>query len=184
MTRVRASRIAIAALALSVATPALAEEPKGPPKPTPEQQRLGWFVGKWKGTATVKENPFMPPGTVTSTDDCAWFDGKYAVVCRGTAKGPMGAMKSLGIMGWNAEEKTYTWYGIDSGPMVPVSAARGSLEGGTWTYADEARMDGKLVKSRYVITEKGKDAYDFRWEMLGADGAWTAVMQGTARRSR
>jgi hypothetical protein len=179
-----AAGLTLAVLAVTLALPALAEDPKGPPPPSPEQQRLGWFVGKWKGSATVKENPFMPAGTMTTSDDCAWFEGKYAVVCRGTAKGPMGTMKSLGIMGWNGEEKTYVWYGLDSSPMAGASVARGTLEGSTWTYSDESRMGGKVVKSRYVIAEKGKDAYDFRWEIQGADGTWVTTMTGTVRRAR
>ena len=52
------------------------------------------------------------------------------------------------------------------------------------TFVDEQRMEGKVVKSRYVMVEKGKDAYDFRWEVQGADGSWTPVMEGTSRRVR
>jgi hypothetical protein len=175
---------ALAVLSVALALPALGAEPKGPPPPSPEQRRMGWMVGKWKGTATVKENPFMPAGTMQTSDDCAWFEGKYAVVCRGSAKGPMGPMKSMGLMGWNAEEKTYTYYALDSAPSASLAVARGTLKGSTWTFVDEQRMEGKLVKSRYVMVEKGKDAYDFRWEVQGADGSWTPVMEGTSRRVR
>jgi len=179
-----AARRALAVLSVALALPALGAEPKGPPPPSPEQRRMGWLVGKWKGTGAVKENPFMPTGTLQTSDDCAWFEGKYAVVCRGSGKGPVGPMKSIGIMGWNAEEKTYVWYGLDSTPSASTVVARGTLEGSTWTFVDEQRMEGKLVRSRYVMAEKGKDAYDFRWEVQGADGTWATVMEGTSRRVR
>ena len=48
----------------------------------------------------------------------------------------------------------------------------------TWTYNDEAKMGGKLVKSRCVIKQGTPTSYTFKWEMLGDDGSWKPILEG------
>ena len=163
---------------------ALAQAPGEKPKPGPEQKKLGYFVGKWSADAEMKPNPFMPGGKVTSLDACEWFEGGFAVVCRSEGKGPMGPMKSIGILGYSTEEKVYTYYALDSGPMAMATVSRGTTQDGTWVYNDEAKMGGKMVKSRYTIKETSPTSYTFKWEMLGGDGSWQTLMEGkTAKAS-
>ena len=163
---------------------ALAQAPGEKPKPGPEQKKLGYFVGKWSADAEMKPNPFMPGGKVTSLDACEWFEGGFAVVCRSEGKGPMGPMKSIGILGYSTEEKVYTYYALDSGPMAMATVSRGTTQDGTWVCNDEAKMGGKMVKSRYTIKETSPTSYTFKWEMLGGDGSWQTLMEGkTAKAS-
>ena len=159
---------------------ALAQAPAGPPKPGPEHQRLGYFVGTWHGEAEVKPNPFMPAGKITSDDTCRWFEGGFAVVCDSTGTSPMGPTKSIGIMGYSTEEKVYTYAGVDNSPMTMTSVPRGTVHGGSWVYEDESKMGGKVVKSRYLINEKSPNAYTFKWEMMGEKGAWQTIVEGTS----
>jgi len=49
------------------------------------------------------------------------------------------------------------------------------------TYADESKMNGQMVKSRYVIKVAGKDAYTFEWAIQGPDGTWKTLGGGRAR---
>ena len=49
-----------------------------------------------------------PGGKFTTSDTCEWWEGKYSVICRSEGKMPMGPSKSLGILGYNTEEKVYT----------------------------------------------------------------------------
>lgn len=154
------------------------------PKPTPEHQKLGYYVGKWKGDGELKANPFMPAGKYTSEDECEWFQGGFAVVCKSEGKGPQGEIKSVGIMGYSTEEKTYTYYGIDSNGMMPTSVAKGTVSGDTWTYTDESKYGGQLVKSRYTIKQLSPASYSFMWEMQGPDGKWMALMQGTTTKDK
>ena len=169
-------------LSLLLAPAALAEAPKAP-KPGPEHERLGYFVGKWKSEGTVAENPFMPAGKVSATDSCEWFEGKFAVVCRSQGKGPMGATRGLSIMGYSAEEKAYVYYGVENNPMTMTTVPRGTVEGDTWTYSDESKMGDKVVKSRYVIKQVDKKSYTFRYEMQGPDGQWKTIVEGKSTRS-
>jgi hypothetical protein len=173
---------AAVALSLLLAPAALAEAPKAP-KPGPEHERLGYFVGTWKSEGTVPENPFMPAGKVSATGSCEWFEGKFAVVCRTQGKGPMGPTRGLGIMGYSAEEKAYVYYGLENNPMTMTTVPRGTVEGDTWTYSDESKMGDKVVKSRYVIKQIDKKSYTFKFEMQGPDGQWKTIVEGKSTRS-
>jgi len=120
---------------------------------------------------------------MSGNDVCEWFDGGFAVVCRTEGKGPMGPTKSLGIMGYSTEEKAYTYYGLDNGPMTMATVPRGTVQAGTWTYTDESMMGGKKVKSRYVMKELSPTAYTFKWEVLGEDGAWQTLVEGKSTKA-
>jgi Protein of unknown function (DUF1579) len=147
------------------------------PKPGPEHQKLGFFVGKWTGEGEMKPGPMGPGGKLTSSDSCEWFEGKFAVVCHSEGKSPMGPMKSVGILGYSPEEKVYTYYGVDNSGMMAASVARGTLQGSTWTYNDESMMGGNKVKTRVTIKELSPSAYSFVLEMQGPDGKWAPMME-------
>jgi len=169
-------------LAVLVCVVSLARAEDKAPRPGPEVERLGFFVGTWKTTGELKESPFMPAGKYTEKATCEWFSGKFAVICRIKGKGPMGSMEGIGIMGWSSEEKAYVYYGVDNSPMAWASVPKGTFADGVWTYDDESRMGGQMVKSRYVMKQNGKKAYTSTWSVLGADGKWQAVMEATSTR--
>ena len=121
-----ASVIALAALQITAAA-----QPPQAPKPGPEHKRLGYFVGKWTTEGEMKPGPMGPGGKFTSSDSCEWFDGNFAVVCHGTGKTPMGPSKSIGILGYSAEEKVYTYAGVDNSGMSMTSVPRGTVTGDT-----------------------------------------------------
>jgi hypothetical protein len=154
------------------------------PKPGPEHKKLDYFAGKWTSEGQMKANPFgMPTGEFSSRDDCQWWDGGFSLVCNSVGKSPMGPTKGLGIMSYNAEEKVYTYYGVDNGPMAMSTVPRGTVNGDTWTYSDESMMGGKKVKSRYVIKQLTPTSYTFKWEIAGEGGAWTTIVEGTTKRA-
>jgi hypothetical protein len=155
---------------------AVAQAPPAP-KPGPEHQRLGYFVGNWTSEGEVKPGPMGPGGKITSTDACEWFEGGFSVICRSDGKTPMGPMKSVGILGYSPEEKVYTYYGIDNSGMTMTSVPRGTVQGDTWTYTDESMMGGKKVKSRVTIKELSPTAYTFTMELQGPDGKWAPMME-------
>ena len=148
--------------ALVLAAAVAAAQPAEAPKLTAEQQKLGYFVGAWKSAGDVKANPFMPAGKFTGSDQCAWFEGGFAVVCHSEGSGPMWPSKGIGILGYNTEEGVYTYYGVDNGPMAMASVPKGTVQGDTWTYNDEAKMGGKTVKSRYIMQLLSPTSYTFK----------------------
>lgn len=146
-------------------------------KPGPEHKRLGYFVGKWKTEGEMKPGPMGPGGKMTSTDTCEWFEGKYSVVCRYEGTGPMGPSKAMGIIGYNPEEKVYTYYAVDNTSMNMASVPKGTVKGDTWTYTDQGTMGGSSYKTRVIIKEVSPTQQTFRMEMQGSDGKWVPVAE-------
>ena len=120
-----------------------------------------------------------PGGKFTGSDTCEWFEGRFTVVCRSEGTGPTGPSKSMGILGYNSEEKVYTYYGVDNTAMTMSSVPRGTVQGDTWTYTDEGTMGGATYKSRVTIKEVSPTSYTFRMEMQGPDGKWMPMMEST-----
>ena len=146
------------------------------PKPGPEVKKLGYFAGNWTSEGEIKQNPMMPAGKFSSTDNCEWFSGGFHVVCRSTGKTPMGSMHGLGIMAYNAEEKVYTYTGIDNSGMN--TAAKGNVEGNNWTYTSEDKMGGKTYHGRYSMVTAAPDSYTFKYEMSEDGKNWMTIMEG------
>jgi hypothetical protein len=150
------------------------------PKPGPEVQKLSYFVGNWTGQGEMKENPYgMPAGKFTSSDKCEWFPGGYQVVCHGTGKGPMGTMHGLGIISYNSEEKTYTYYGVDN--MGMASLSKGKVDGNTWVFTAEEKMGGKTFHGRYTM-DTSPDSYTYKYETSPDGQTWSTMMDGKANK--
>jgi uncharacterized protein DUF1579 len=165
------------AVACVVASGQTASTAQAPPKPSAEHQRLAYFVGKWTSVGEMKPGPMGPGGKYTTTDTCEWFEGQFAVVCRGEGKTPMGPMKNLGLMSYSAEEKVYTYYAVDSSGMTMASVAKGTVQGDTWTYTDESVMGGMKIKMQVTVREVSPTEYTFRMEVQSPDGKLVPIME-------
>jgi hypothetical protein len=100
---------AIVALVLSLSAVALVAQQKPEmTKPGPEHQKLGAFVGNWTFEGEMKPGPMGPGGKMTGTDRIQWLPGNFFVERRYEGKGPMGEMKGLEILAYDAAKKTYT----------------------------------------------------------------------------
>src|SRR3990172_10998713 len=98
------------AVVLITASAILAQAPPQMPKPGAEHKRLHYFVGKWNFDYDMKESLFGPGGKVTGTDRNEMWPGGYFLVMHSSGKGPMGPLKGLSVMGYNTQEKVYTYY--------------------------------------------------------------------------
>jgi hypothetical protein len=155
-----------------------------PQKPGPEHRKLDYFVGKWTSTGEMKASPMGPGGKVSVTDTCEWFQGGFAVVCHSQGTGPTGPTKSIGVMGYSADQKMYTYYGLDNTAMSMTTVPKGTVQGDTWTYNDEGTMGGQPYKARFVLKVTSPTSYTFKWEMLGPDKKWMTIMDGTSTKTK
>lgn len=153
------------------------------PKPGPEHARLGYFVGQWKLQGEVKPSPLGPGGKLAAADSCEWFEGQFSVVCRSEGTGPWGPTKAVGILGFDPEQEAYTYYEVNNSPMTIATVPKGAVQGTIWTYTDEPMMAGKRVKTRVTITEVSPSQFNFKSEMLGADGKWATTFEATATKT-
>ena len=155
-----------------------AQQPPPTSQPGPEHKRLAYFAGNWTSQGEMKQNPFMPAGKFTSTDHNEWFPGGFFLLLHSTAKSPMGTMNGLAIMGYSAEEKTYTYDAFDS--MGSHDVSKGTVEGKTWTWMGESKVEGKVIKGRYVMQELSPTSYSFQYDFSTDGSTWTRVMEGKA----
>ena len=171
-------------LALACASTLAAQNPPAPPQPGPEQQKLGFFAGRWNSAGELKPGPMGPGGKVTGTNVCEWFQGGFHLVCRSEGTSPMGAMKSMGILGYDTDRKRYTYYGVDNSGMGAGDMAYGQVSGDTWTWEGETMMGGQAVKQRYVAKQLSPDSYSWEFSMSMAGGPWTVGGTGTETRAK
>lgn len=163
---------------------AKAEKAAGMPmrKPGAEEKRIGYFVGHWKGEGEMKPTLFGPGGKFTSTEHAEWLPGGFYVAFHSEGNGPMGEEKGLAIMGYDPEEKVYTYY--FAGSMGMAFLSKGTVKGDTWTWLSEGKMGGKPFKARFTIKENGPDSYSFTEGMMGADGKWSTTGQGKSTKTK
>jgi Protein of unknown function (DUF1579) len=148
------------------------------PKPGPEQKKLDYFAGNWSLEGEMKPGPFGPGGKFTATEHNEWMEGGFFLVSHSEENSPMGKAKGLAIFGYNPEEKVYTYNGFNS--MGEGEAAQGTLNGDTWTYTNEEKIEGKMIKGRFSITQLSATAYNFKFEMQPQGGQWATMMEGKA----
>jgi hypothetical protein len=166
---------AVCGLVIAAAHIAAAQAPPAP-KPGPEHQRLGVFVGTWNVQGEVHASPMGPAGKMSSTDTCEWFEGRFAVLCRSEGRTPMGPAKSVFIMSYSPEEKVYTYYSTDNSGMAMTTVPKGTVKGDTWTYTDTMMAGGQKIALRVTIKEDSPTQQTFRMEMAGPDGKHIPVI--------
>jgi len=180
----RHSKLAILATAglLAAAAAAQAQEKKTEekkmeaPKPAPEVKNLSYFAGSWHSEGEMKPGPWGAGGKFSSDSRCSWMQGNFFMICHEDGTGPMGKMHGMGVMGYDAASKSYTWNGFNS--MGESEKASGSRDGKTWTYTTDSMMGGKSVKGRYTMTETSPTSYDFKMESSEDGKTWSALMEG------
>ena len=162
----------------SFAALAAAQSQMQPPKPGPEVKKLDYFSGAWKVDGEMKASPFGPGGKAAGTEHNQWMEGNFFLLSHSDMKTPMGSGKGLAVFGYNPEEKVYTYHAFNS--MGEAEQAKGTLEGDTWTWTNESKMQGKTYKGRFTVKTESPTAYNFKFEMQPEGGDWATVMEGKA----
>lgn len=169
--------VTVAMFAAVFAGVVLAQAPPMP-KPQPEHQKLQYFVGEWKSEGEMKPGPFGPGGKFTSTDHNQMI-GDFFLVMHSEGSGPMGPMKEVAVMGYDADGKKYTYDGYSS--MGAHETSTGTMSGDTWTWmSPEQEMGGKKVKGRFILTQVSPTSYTYTFDSSVEGGPWTKVMEGKA----
>lgn len=172
----RAVAVTLAMLCVFGVAISLAQGP--PPKPGPELKKLEYFVGTWSSEGDLKPSPFGPGGKFTGTEKLEWMDGGFFLVGHGEGDSPMGHDKGMSVWGFDPEEKVYTFHAFNN--MGEAISATGKIEGDTWTWTNENKMNGKMMKGRYTIKQTSPTSYSFKFEMAPESGDFATVMEGKA----
>ncbi len=161
---------------------AVAQTPQQWPTPSPEQQMMGYFVGDWKLEGTMKVSPTAPAGPFTSTERAEWVPGSFFVETHSSMKSPMGNIRGMRVMEYNPADKVYTYNAYNS--LGEHQVALGHVQGNTWTWTAEEKMNGATVNGRYTVTLVSPTSYTFKSEVATPSGGWSTVMEGKATRSQ
>jgi len=173
-------RIAIIALFLSSFAFAQAPQQSTPPGVLPQHQRMGYFLGDWTASGTSKISPKTPAAPFTLKEHGEWVTDGYFLETKTSMKGPLGTVNSQRVMGYNVEDKVYTYNVYNS--LGEHQVALGHLNGNTWTWDSAEKLNGIAIKGRYTIVETGPDTFTFKSEVADPKGGWVTVMEGKATR--
>jgi len=181
MKNLTAPCLAIGLILLIVAA-IYAQEPAAVPKPGPEHEKLGYYVGKWTEEGEIKPSAFGPGGKYTATETCEWLHGKFAILCKedGTMMG--GEMHGTSIMSYNTQEKSYVYF--ETNNWGELSYYHGSVDGGTWTWNNEFTINGQQIKGRFTLKRVSDDLANFNFEMSMGDQPSALVMTGKQTRQK
>ena len=174
----------LAALLVSLLCAAVAVAQAQPQKPTPgpEVKKLDYFTGNWKSEGDMKPGPMGPGGKFSATEQYEWMPGEFFLLSHADQSTPMGNGKEMAIFGYDTNEKVYTYQAYNS--MGEAEHAKGTLAGDTWTWTNESKMQGKLMRGRFTVKTLTPTSYTFKFEMAPEGGEWATVMEGKATKTK
>jgi Protein of unknown function (DUF1579) len=120
---VKRMTVLLAVCTMFLATSLQAQAPQGPPKPGPEVKKLDYNIGTWNVEGEAKPFGPMPGGKFTATEKCEWYSGGFFVVCHSEGAGPMGPAKGVSFMGYDPNEKVYTYHEFGWATLRSVCAS-------------------------------------------------------------
>ena len=144
------------------------------PKPGPEHKKLEYFLGTWKWENEIKANEWVPAGKGVITETYTLGPGGFYIERRAEGHIP----RTLGIVAYDSHAKLYTAFYANSAGVVGTGT--GTVNGNTWTWMIEDKVFGKAVKGRTTVTISSASQYTFKYEMLGANGRYVTIQEGTA----
>lgn len=173
-------RLAFIALFLSSFVFAQAPQQPSPSGVLPQHQEMGFFVGDWTASGTSKISPTSPAAPFTLKERGEWVTDGYFVETKTSMKGPLGTVNSQRVMGYNVEDKVYTYNVYNS--LGEHQVALGHVNGNTWIWYSEEKLNGIVIKGRYTVTLTSPNSFDFKSEVANPKGGWVTVMEGKAQR--
>ena len=148
------------------------------PKPPPELKKLGMFAGAWILEGDMKPSAMGPGGKTTENEKCEWMEGQFYLVCHTDFKTTMGNGSGISVLGYSTDDKIYTYREFNS--WGEFDDSKGSLDGDTWTWTNEEKMNGQVMKGRFTMKVTSPTSYNFTYEMSQDGSKWTTVMDGKA----
>jgi hypothetical protein len=138
--------VGLVVLAFAVAI--LAQTPA--PKPGPEHQKVGAFVGHWTYAGEYIAGPAGPGGKFTGEYTAQMILGGFFVQGHWVEKGPSGEQKGFETFGYNPATNNYlqTQY-IDDGSM---SSGEITVSGNIWNFSGATYIGGRQYKIRSTMT--------------------------------
>ena len=175
-------RFSIAVLLAFSFAAAVAQAQMPMPKPAPELKKLDYFVGVWSVEGDLKAGPMGPGGKTAGTSHEEWMDGNFFLTSRGSFNGVMGKGTEVAYMGYDSDQKMYTYTAFNS--MGEHESALGAIDGDTWTWLADENMGGQKMKGRFTMKILSPTAYTYKFELSPDGSTWSTVMDGKASKTK
>lgn len=170
-------------LCLIVAMAVSAQAQMQMPKPGPELKKLDYFVGTWNMSGTSNASPMGPAGKWSGTETLKWMEGGYFLVSHSNFKmETMGSGTGVAYMGYDPNEKTYTYDEFNS--MGEANHSKGMVDGDNWTWTAEQKMNGQTMKERFSMKIESATSYAMKFEMSQDGTTWNPIMEGKATKTK
>jgi Protein of unknown function (DUF1579) len=177
---VKRMTVPLAAYTVFLAISLQAQAPQSAPKPGPELKKLDYNIGTWKAEGETKPFGTMPGGKSAGTQKCEWYSGGFFVMCHSESTGPMGPGKSVSFMGYDPNEKVYTYHEFTStGEAID---AKGTVSGDTWNWTAESTMGDAKISVHVTVKEVSKTKSTFKLEISQNGGEFSVVQESTSHK--
>jgi hypothetical protein len=88
----------------------------------------------------------------------------------------MGNGTGLAFMGYDPQEKVYTYDEFNS--WGEATHSKGTVDGDAWTWTNDMKMGPQTVKARFSIKIVSPTLYSYKYEMSQDGKNWTLVVDG------
>jgi hypothetical protein len=160
----------------------VAQEPAPAPKPGPEHEKLSYYIGKWTSEGDIKASAFGPAGKYAYTETCDWLPGKFAILCKAEGNIMGGEFHGMSVMSYDNAESSYIYF--DTNNWGENGYYHGSVEGDTWTWNSETKMNGQPVRARFVLKQVSPDLATFTFAMSLGSQPLANMMEGKQTRQK
>lgn len=147
--------------------------------PSPEQKKMGAFLGRWHTTGKVAAAGSDPATEVDSIDTYEWYPGEFFLVHHVDGRVGGSPIKSIEIMGYDPERGCYFATFFDSTGGAGTEELR--LDGNTWTWRGSNVMGVNEHRCVAVVSEDGQ-TIEARHEKSDDGQNWTLWMDVTLRK--
>jgi hypothetical protein len=147
-----------------------------PPKPGKEHERLKQHEGTWDAKAKFTFAPGQPAEESTAVYVATMGGGGLWLVddYKGTLAGSK--FEGHGVATWDPAKKKYVFTWIDSMSChISVGEGDEDKEGNIVSSWEEKGPDGKTQKVKHVMSPVVKDAWTYRFLVVGDDGKETEM---------
>lgn len=174
--------ITAALLLVLCATLALAQTSPARPKPSPEAEKLGAYVGEWVIHGNLPAGVMVSKGgKATGAASCEWVAERSGVLCRETLPGE-NHLSDVYLMAYDREAKNYFFTQVSTAEVIWVG--RGTVNGDTWVWTVDTTHNGKPIHLRFTEKWTSPDSYDFKNEVGMSADSMQVMMDGTETRTK
>ncbi len=174
--------LAVVVAVVSMSAAVIAQKPEMP-RPGPEHQRLGAFVGNWSFEGELKPGPMGPGGKTTATDRIEWAPGNFFVQrnYQSTSPNVPGVMQGVEILAYDGAKNISTFNAFDN--LGNVESGTMTVNGSTWTTAGTMTVGGTTMRDRCSL-EFGADGSTLTMTCeISTDGkTWIPTFDGRAKK--